>query len=206
MARAIYAQKDLVIFDDALSGLDAETENRVFHNLLGRQGLLRRHRTTVVIASSSGTSVKYSINSTYMLTRFVVQRLPFADHIIALSGDGLISEQGRFDDLSSAGGYTSSFNLPLADWNYYPVHDNFHPEKEQSANSVLSVASDKRTDDTARRSGDCSVYLYYAKAVGWVPSLVFVVAICAFIFCISFPGEYFSIWAYTLLTVVQQYG
>jgi ABC-type transport system involved in Fe-S cluster assembly fused permease/ATPase subunit len=57
LARAIYAQKDLVILDDALSGLDADTENRVFHNLLGRDGLLRKHRTTVVVASSSGTFI-----------------------------------------------------------------------------------------------------------------------------------------------------
>jgi ATP-binding cassette, subfamily C (CFTR/MRP), member 1 len=54
LARAIYSQKDIIILDDALSGLDADTENRVFHSLLGRDGLLRKHHTTVVIASSSG--------------------------------------------------------------------------------------------------------------------------------------------------------
>ena len=54
LARAIYARKDLVILDDVLSGLDADTENRVFHNLLGNNGLLRKHNTTVLIASSAG--------------------------------------------------------------------------------------------------------------------------------------------------------
>jgi len=54
LARSIYARKDLVILDDVLSGLDADTENRVFHNLLGLKGLLRKHSTTVLMASSSG--------------------------------------------------------------------------------------------------------------------------------------------------------
>jgi len=54
LARAIYARKEVVILDDVLSGLDADTENRVFHNLLGMKGLLRKHNTTVLIASSSG--------------------------------------------------------------------------------------------------------------------------------------------------------
>lgn len=44
----------MVILDDVLSGLDADTENRVFHNLLGRDGLLRKQCTTVLITSSSG--------------------------------------------------------------------------------------------------------------------------------------------------------
>ena len=52
LARAIYAQKDMIILDDVFSGLDAHTENAVFRNLLGPHGLLRRARTTVIISSS----------------------------------------------------------------------------------------------------------------------------------------------------------
>lgn len=43
-----------MILDDTLSGLDVDTENRVFHNLLGVDGLLRRYHVTVLTASSSG--------------------------------------------------------------------------------------------------------------------------------------------------------
>ena len=49
----MYARKEVIILDDTLSGLDADTENRVFHSLLGRAGILRKHRTTVILASSS---------------------------------------------------------------------------------------------------------------------------------------------------------
>lgn len=54
LARAIYAQKEVVILDDVLTGIDAATENHIFHSLLGRDGLLRRLRSTVILASSSG--------------------------------------------------------------------------------------------------------------------------------------------------------
>lgn len=54
LARAIYAQKDIVILDDCLSGLDGQTENRIWHSLFGREGLLKRFRSTVLVASSSG--------------------------------------------------------------------------------------------------------------------------------------------------------
>ncbi|KAL4941343.1 hypothetical protein BDV06DRAFT_223239 [Aspergillus oleicola] len=40
VARAVYARKELFIFDDVFSSLDAETENHIFHHLLGDHGLL----------------------------------------------------------------------------------------------------------------------------------------------------------------------
>lgn len=54
LARAVYAQKDVIILDDVFSGLDAHTENAIFHNLLGTHGILRQFKTTVIIASSRG--------------------------------------------------------------------------------------------------------------------------------------------------------
>lgn len=42
------------MLDDVFSGLDAETEDQVFHRLFGASGLLREHHKTVVIVSSSG--------------------------------------------------------------------------------------------------------------------------------------------------------
>ena len=43
-----------MIFDDVLRGLDADTENQIWHNLFGSDGLLRNHRTTVIFTSSAG--------------------------------------------------------------------------------------------------------------------------------------------------------
>ena len=98
LARAVYARNSTCIFDDVLSGLDLETENLVFHNLLGLDGLLRRQSTTVILASSS------------------TKRLPFADHIIVLGENGEIAEQGSFKELTASGGFVSELDLEPVSW------------------------------------------------------------------------------------------
>jgi ABC-type multidrug transport system fused ATPase/permease subunit len=55
LARAVYAQRPTIILDDVFSGLDAHTENAVFHNLVGTHGILRDLNTTVIITSSRCT-------------------------------------------------------------------------------------------------------------------------------------------------------
>lgn len=54
IARAVYARKEFTILDDVFNGLDPATEVRVFNNLFGTDGLLRRGDQTVVLAVSSG--------------------------------------------------------------------------------------------------------------------------------------------------------
>ena len=54
IARAIYSRNSLVILDDVFSGLDADTEEKVFNRLLGKQGLLRRSHVTVVLVTHAG--------------------------------------------------------------------------------------------------------------------------------------------------------
>lgn len=52
MARAAFARSELLVMDDCFSGLDANTEDLVFDNLLGKEGLLRKANMTIVLASS----------------------------------------------------------------------------------------------------------------------------------------------------------
>jgi hypothetical protein len=54
LARALFARCDIVLLDDCFSGLDGETENKVFENLFGPTGLFRQLKTTVVLVSNSG--------------------------------------------------------------------------------------------------------------------------------------------------------
>jgi len=114
------------------------------------------------------------------------KRLPYADHVITLAADGKISEQGSFKDLAADGGYVSSFNLPPPEWNYEP---NDIMKILRGKESILIPPIQKTEDDASRRTGDLAIYLYYIKAVGWIPSLLFVVAISAFVFCLSFPSK-----------------
>lgn len=52
MARAAFARSELLVMDDCFSGLDANTEDTVFDNLLSQEGILRKANMTIVLASS----------------------------------------------------------------------------------------------------------------------------------------------------------
>lgn len=58
IARASYARKQVAIFDDVLSGLDALTEEKVCARLLSRNGLLRTLGTSIILATHSGEYIK----------------------------------------------------------------------------------------------------------------------------------------------------
>ena len=186
LARAAYSRHDLCVLDDVLSGLDMDTEQRVFHSLLGQSGLLRRQSATTILASSSS------------------KRLPFADHIVVLNEEGRIAEQGSFRELNAAGGYVSGFELEPADW-------TIRSTEMTNLDQVLAMAtagkivypilppskeSTKTTEFEAnKRTGDLAIYAYYAKSVGSIAVLTFIVAMCAYVFCISFPQVWLGWWA-----------
>ena len=186
LARAAYSRHELCILDDVLSGLDMDTEQRVFHNLLGQDGLLRRQGATSILATSSS------------------KRLPFADHIVVLDEDGRIAEQGSFTELNAAGGYVSNFELPPADW-------TIRSAELTNLDQVLAMATtnkivyptlppSKELAETTefeanKRTGDLAIYAYYAKSVGSFAVVTFVVAMCAYVFCISFPQIWLGWWA-----------
>ena len=189
LARAAYARRDVCILDDVLSGLDMDTENKVFHNLLGTDGLLRRQATTVIMASSS------------------TKRLPFADHIVVLSENGEVIEQGDFKRLNAASGYVSSFDLAPAEWNYRsktsPLDDllcSMNPKTREGFAPPVATAPIKKsvTDEdfeSNKRTGDLSIYVYYTKSVGVIAVLIFVFAMCGYVFCVSFPQIWLGWWA-----------
>ena len=83
-ARAVYSRQSVVVLDDAMSGLDATTEEIIFTSLLGPDGLLRKKDTTVILATNA------------------LHRLSLADHFIVLAGEGTIAEQGPYSKLRSS--------------------------------------------------------------------------------------------------------
>jgi ABC-type multidrug transport system fused ATPase/permease subunit len=54
LARAIYSRAPVLILDDPFNGLDGRTETAVLAALLSPRGLLRRHETLVIWATSAG--------------------------------------------------------------------------------------------------------------------------------------------------------
>ncbi|KAK7322538.1 hypothetical protein VNO77_25923 [Canavalia gladiata] len=80
LARAVYSDSDVYIFDDPLSALDAHIAQEVFRKCL-KEGL--REKTRVLVTNQ-------------------LHFLPQVDKIILVS-EGMIKEQGTFEELSKSG-------------------------------------------------------------------------------------------------------
>lgn len=153
------------------SGLDAATENHIFCSLLGVNGLLREAGTTVILASSS------------------VKRIPYADHIVVLNEERRLTESGSFGELAEQSGYISSFSLPSPNWDA-TVETEYIPKSKPSRTSVQSVKKEDWSEENVHKHrGSLGTYLFYIRAVGWIPTLIFLVTIAGFVFCISFPSK-----------------
>ncbi|KAG9158028.1 hypothetical protein Leryth_000183, partial [Lithospermum erythrorhizon] len=82
MARAVYSNADVYIFDDPLSALDARVGRQVFNNCINCE---LKGKTRVLVTNQ-------------------LHFLPQVDRIIFIC-DGMIKEQGTFDELSMSGSY-----------------------------------------------------------------------------------------------------
>lgn len=124
-------------------------------------------------------------------------RLPYADHIISLDGTGIGCEQGSLDKLTSSGGYVSRSLMSPAERKDEPV-PAAALDAESPADALVSsevALLEEMEDGASRRTGDLAVYTYYIRAIGRIPTLIFAVCICAFIFCQSFPTIWLNWWA-----------
>ena len=153
-----------MIIDDCFSGLDAETEEKVFVNFFGREAFLRKLGTTAILVTNS------------------VTRLSYADHIISLDAHGQIAEQGTFKQLQHGGGYVQS----LAANHRYENEDSSAPTTNEdsskksdtpqpilNADALKSRANIKaQKDDLSRPVGELSTYKYYFSSIGWSSALL----------------------------------
>ncbi|KAL7925556.1 multidrug resistance-related protein [Trichoderma austrokoningii] len=148
IARAVYARKPVAMFDDVFSALDKTTERIVFARVFSKDGLLRRSRTTIILATHS------------------VHLLPSSDHIIALSQDGQVIEQGSFAKLRSSGKYIQSLDItdPHSD-DSSSDQDNSSPKKDivQEIKNLVQVTEEAEQENEAAQpvSSDRSTFKYY---------------------------------------------
>ena len=157
LARALYLDCPFFLFDDILSGLDADTEDQVFRRVFGPDGMLRRRQATTVICTNS------------------VQHLPFADHIIVLRETGSV-EQGSFKELSTRGGPIHSLALDKTLNAAADTDTEFSTEKPEGAfDQVPDEAQSKIPSDRARMLQDTTVYVRYLSSLGKRHILAFTV-------------------------------
>ncbi|KAH7370165.1 putative ABC multidrug transporter [Rhexocercosporidium sp. MPI-PUGE-AT-0058] len=181
LARALYLQTDLLILDDIFSGLDADTENQIFRQVFGPDGLLKRRLSTVVLCTHS------------------IRHLPSADHIVALGG-GFIVEQGTFDELMTHQGYVKSLafrgpsNSDLSSEEM--AANNSMPKSEPKLLRALAAVSSIGPDSNpSRQLGDRTVYMHYFKSAGLLLAVSSLLCAALFGFCMSFPTIWLKYWS-----------
>jgi ABC-type multidrug transport system fused ATPase/permease subunit len=153
LARALYLHSDLLVLDDVFSGLDADTEEKVFQQVFAPGGLLRRRGATVVLCTHS------------------VKHLPAADHIVVLGG-GTIVEQGSFGLLMTGQGYVQRLGLRDSSDSESTSEGvtskhNIQGSKPRLHHATTIESTVAPTIDQLRKVGDKSVYNDYAKSLGW---------------------------------------
>lgn len=184
LARALYLQSDLLVLDDVFSGLDADTEERVFRGVFGPDGLLRRRGSTAILCTHS------------------VRHLPASDHIIAL-GNSTVAEQGSFQELMSSQGYVQCLGLKSSSESDVPSQDTTPGPKgsiREPEPPLLYIAATQTEEqapnvDEARRAGDKTVYKHYFKSMGILlaSSSLFFGALWGFF--TNFPTIWLKYWS-----------
>merc|ERR1712232_455764 len=128
IARAAYAEADIVVLDDPLSALDPEVGKKLFDQCIVQ---LMAGRTRILVTNQ-------------------LQCLKFCDTVIAL-GEGKIIEQGTFDDLSSKN--IGEVQRLLEDLRASKIG----PDAESSSSSTIIASSRPRSDSNASRKRGESV-------------------------------------------------
>ncbi|KAL9471318.1 hypothetical protein ACSS6W_009259 [Trichoderma asperelloides] len=175
IARAVYARKPVAMFDDVFSALDKTTERIVFARVFSKDGLLRRSRTTIILATHS------------------VHLLPSSDHIIALGQDGQVIEQGSFAKLRSSGKYIQSLDITDSHSDD-DSSDESSPKKDvvEEIKNLVQVSEGAEQENEAEQpvSSDRSTFKYYFSAMRPLSLAVG----GAYIFGQAFSSAFRAVW------------
>ena len=185
IARALYAEPPVLIFDDVLSGLDKTTETQVFNRVFGAAGCLTKRRATAVVCTHS------------------VRHLPVADHIVAIGEDGRIVEEGLFEDLVKNGKYVHSLGVNSGTGSTESSSDSESElgERDKEASPMLQsgLVRGQRVaevmDDRSRQTGDWSIYTHYIKSTSKLATVGLVLGGLIVGFCSSFTNVWLKFWA-----------
>nr|XP_036577471.1 ABC multidrug transporter [Colletotrichum truncatum]KAF6784469.1 ABC multidrug transporter [Colletotrichum truncatum] len=177
LARALYVDTELLLFDDVLSGLDANTEEHVFRSVFGPNGIVRSRGVTAVLCTHS------------------VRHLPSADHIIALGADSTVVEQGTFADLKGNGKYIQSLKVQEAEGAPKETKDTDAPESDPLTRTKTAGSITTDGPDASRRVGDFSVYKYWFGTMSKPVIAAFLFWNCGYGATYAFPTVWLKFWS-----------
>lgn len=198
LARALFLETSLLVFDDIFSGLDADTEEIVFRQVFGPAGLVRQRGATVVLCTHS------------------IRHLPSADNIVAL-GAGTVAEQGTFTQLmEDSDGYVHRLGVKSASGSEAGSAHTAVVEKTEvdTALAPLETTVTKKSEvlgsssDLARQKGDFTVYKHYFVSLGVFTAISGLSFTAAFGFFENYPTIWLKYWSDDAVTgyIYHSYG
>jgi len=118
LARAVYSDLDLYLFDDPLSAVDSHVGKQIFDQVIGPQGLLKKKVLLKVIPDllSDVHLIWFSFltQKTRLLVTHGITFLPQVDQIVVLK-DGEVTEVGSYQELLAQKGAFAEFLLSHLD-------------------------------------------------------------------------------------------
>ncbi|PAA57843.1 hypothetical protein BOX15_Mlig011089g1 [Macrostomum lignano] len=113
LARAVYQDSDIYLLDDPLAAVDSHVGKKLFHEVIGKSGLLR--------------------DKTRILVTHGIHWLPHVDEIVVID-NGRISEQGSYEHLLDHDGPFASFLKEFF------LHDGERKRASRSRDVSVSIA------------------------------------------------------------------
>ncbi|XP_036267183.1 multidrug resistance-associated protein 1 isoform X2 [Pipistrellus kuhlii] len=144
LARAVYCDSDVYLFDDPLSAVDAHVGKHIFEHVIGPKGMLK--------------------NKTRLLVTHGISYLPHVDVIIVMSG-GKISEMGSYQELLARDGAFAEFlrtyssaeqEQPEQDEGLAGVSGPGKETKQMENGMVVTDAARKQPQRQLSNSSSCS--------------------------------------------------
>ncbi|KAL6886032.1 P-loop containing nucleoside triphosphate hydrolase protein [Trichoderma evansii] len=166
LARAIYARPRILVLDDCLSGLDANTEHQVLENLVGAHGFLQEHSITTFLVSSSRKLLPSSIATLSLGPEgpLLTESAPYRQHIPSplpsVSKAVRVARSGEFSE-----------------------------DSDTEAQLLIETSLEGHQE-----SGELSLYVDFIKICGRFGLLIFVFLLAIFIVGITYPQIYMQTW------------
>ncbi|KAJ6781974.1 hypothetical protein PWT90_01260 [Aphanocladium album] len=174
LARAVFAQCDITIIDDGLSSLDRRTATTILFALCGRDGLLRRTDSTVLI-------------STYL-----PEVVDVVDHLITISEDGNVAMEGAHENPSRSLMIAEQLSSERSG-----VSEDIE-DKEQASIRRLWILDPARAAEEEeayqRQKGSWRLYLVYIDSIGRLKC--FALVLLALLLAVGeyLPEIYIRVW------------
>uniref|UniRef100_A0A8B9TUM7 Multidrug resistance-associated protein 1 n=1 Tax=Anas platyrhynchos TaxID=8839 RepID=A0A8B9TUM7_ANAPL len=145
LARAVYCNADVYLFDDPLSAVDAHVGKHIFEKVIGPKGILK--------------------NKTRVLVTHAVNYLPQVDTILVMS-DGKISEMGSYQELLKQDGAFAEFLRTYANAEQSMENRNLLALKLNLQNEYVNKKIYKHIFTPFCLQVKATVYWDYMKAIG----------------------------------------